>query len=521
MLCTLYLTSVNRYVIGVQYWKENGSCLKNYSEVISSRICIEFSSVSSLSAINESSCSSGTRTKRFRTRSNFMKNLISSLQLSIEEIIFHSAERNLLTDLESEKVSGRTRSEDATTNLPCHRGSTTMNRPTAFVFTFYVGIIFGLLSFVILSSRIDPTGMDSYTMLGLPTTTQAKKNLVSESANTVRGQCPLAVRKNVGLFDKSKRHNGDDLDNNFRDVILLVSCNYAYYNLLQNWEYLANELDLKWAVLALDEDLYEELGPKRAVPPGDDASVSGQQMYRRGNFNKLSCNKLKLVLEIAKNCDVDIVFSDVDNIFYKNPFEHDLGRLIRSKRYDYIYQSNREPTGGTPGTDRCLWGFPRLEGNTGFYYFSRKSKVLKEIYEATIQSCDDPDNKLDDQALFWREFWKKESDTTTTFDHCQYDEYLEPTKRNNLESAQQSGSSFGVCCMDPYYYPTGDHAKITGPHNKDPVTYHANQAHGYEKKIKKLIDSRWDHYGWDSSRTIDRRGGLLGKRAATKKYYFF
>ena len=53
-------------------------------------------------------------------------------------------------------------------------------------------------------------------------------------------------------------------------MILLVSSNYAYYNLLQNWEYLAKELGFKWAVLVLDEDLFEELGPKRAVPPGGD-----------------------------------------------------------------------------------------------------------------------------------------------------------------------------------------------------------------------------------------------------------
>ena len=57
---------------------------------------------------------------------------------------------------------------------------------------------------------------------------------------------------------------------------------------------------------------------------------------------------MKLVLEIAENCEVDVVFTDVDTIFYKNPFQHDLGRLIRSKRHDYIYQSNFEPTGVEP-----------------------------------------------------------------------------------------------------------------------------------------------------------------------------
>jgi hypothetical protein len=413
-----------------------------------------------------------------------------------------------MTDLESENASGRTRSENAARNLPlCHTVSTAMHPNKSLMPIFYAGIVFALWTFMILTSRLEHhPGTDRYIMIAPPvrgTRTQPKKL-------PVKGQCPFAVKKNVGVFDKLRRSE----DFKFRDVILLVSSNYAYYNLLQNWEYLAKELGLKWAVLALDEDLYEELGPERAVPPGgDNASVSGPQAFRKGDFNKMSCNKMKLVLEIAENCDVDVVFTDADNIFYQNPFHHDLGRLIRSKRQDYIYQSNFEPTGGTPGTDQCLWGNPRTEGNTGFYYFNRKSNVLKEIYEATLQSCNDPDNELDAQTLFWQTFWQKDdSKKTTTFHHCHHDEYLKPIKTKKLESEQQSGSSFRVCCMDPYYYPTGDHANIVGPHNKDPITYHANYVSGYQDKIEKLINSREDHYGWNASRTIDGHGGLLGSR---------
>ena len=33
-----------------------------------------------------------------------------------------------------------------------------------------------------------------------------------------------------------------------------------FINMLQNWEYLAQELNIKWAaLLALDDDLYDEL----------------------------------------------------------------------------------------------------------------------------------------------------------------------------------------------------------------------------------------------------------------------
>jgi hypothetical protein len=53
---------------------------------------------------------------------------------------------------------------------------------------------------------------------------------------------------------------------------------------------------------------------------------------------------------------------------YKNPFEHDFGCLVESQMYEYIYQSNFPPTGGKAGTNQCLHGNPRDEGNTGFLF---------------------------------------------------------------------------------------------------------------------------------------------------------
>jgi hypothetical protein len=329
-------------------------------------------------------------------------------------------------------------------------------------------------------------------------------------------QCPQAVQNQVGLFDTS--NSNSSVKDNFRDVVLLVSSNYAFYNMLQNWEYLAQELNIKWAVLALDDDLYDELGPERAIAPGN-FSVSGRLGFRKGGFGKLTCNKMRMVQSIAQNCDVDIVFTDVDNIFFKNPFEHDLGRLIESQVYEYIYQSNYPPTHGKAGTDRCLHGNPRNEGNTGFYFFNRKSELLNEIFQNTLRRCEEPENKLDDQELFWKELWKiNKSSPDGTFHHCDHSEHIDPSsvdlkrKKKKRKKKQRrrnvsQHAAFNYCCLDPYFYPTGKHDSI-GPINQDPITYHANWALSYEIKVQKLVSSRWDRHGWNESRYLHKHGGL-------------
>jgi len=308
----------------------------------------------------------------------------------------------------------------------------------------------------------------------------------------VNPQCPLAVRKNVGLFHPTGQIGYRE---KFPDVILLVACNYAYYDMLQNWEYLAKQLKLQWAVLALDDSLYSVLGPERAVSPGV-FSVSGSQRFRRGEFNKLSCNKMRMVMEVAKNCGTDIVFTDVDNIFYHNPFEHDLGRLIQSRRYDYIYQSNYDaPT--TPLQYECLQGKPRAEANTGFYYLSRKSATMKTVTNATLERCSHPRNRIDDQSLFWQEFWrvnKTSYQEGEIFHHCDVDEYVNPFT-HNLRASHEA--VFNFCCLDPYHYPVG---RPDPPSNNDPITYHANFVAGKTRKVIKLRRSRSDGYGFNQSR---------------------
>ncbi|KAG7365911.1 nucleotide-diphospho-sugar transferase [Nitzschia inconspicua] len=308
--------------------------------------------------------------------------------------------------------------------------------------------------------------------------------------------CPKAARNNVGVFNTTISNS--DVRNEFRNVIVLVSCNYAYYDMLLNWQYLARNLGLQWAVLALDEKLYNKLGEDHAISPGHDFSVSGVQKFRRGQFNKLSCNKMRMVMNVAQKCDVDVVFSDVDNIFYHNPFEHDFGRLIHSQRYEYIYQTNGAAP-AKPLQDDCLKGIHSVEGNTGFYYVSRKSAVVRGIVDSTLERCAQADNDLDDQSLFWREFHKvrrQRIEQNTPMHHCDVPEYLQPTTQNLVDAT--NASTFNYCCLDPYYYPVG---RPDPPRNKDPITYHANFVKGHNGKINKLRNSRDDGYGWDKTRT--------------------
>lgn len=319
-----------------------------------------------------------------------------------------------------------------------------------------------------------------------------KDEIVYETAEAE--SCPLAVRKNIGLFNKEKSNS--HVKDDFPDTILLVSSNYAYYDMLQNWEFLADEQDLKWAVLAMDQRLYDELGPERAVLTDTAFSTSGTSDFASKGFVTLTCNKLRMVLDIYEKCDLNIVFSDADNIFFKNPFEHDLGRLIQSNRYDYIYQPNKR-RGTGPHQHPCMKGDFDRENNTGFYYVRRKSEVFSSIMERTLTRCNDPENKIDDQTLFWYSYWyeKKKLGENANFHHC-------GSKEENLDiseslEAKSPVLSFDICCMDPYYYPIGQGGQ---PPNKDPVTFHANYVQGYKKKVKLLKKARGDKYGWDVKR---------------------
>ena len=168
---------------------------------------------------------------------------------------------------------------------------------------------------------------------------------VGSSASSLKsssGECPAVIEQARGIYKQD--HNNPR--STFDRVVLLTAANYGYYDILQNWEYLARAQGFQWAVLALDDRLYKEIGSTRAVPntSPEYAVRDGTVEWGTPGFTTVSCNKLRSVLRIMEDCDVDVVFSDCDNVFFRNPVDHDLGRMIQMGQYDYIYQVNEPLT---------------------------------------------------------------------------------------------------------------------------------------------------------------------------------
>jgi len=236
-----------------------------------------------------------------------------------------------------------------------------------------------------------------------------------------------------------------------------VTLNYGYYDLLQNWEWLANQHGLKWAVVAMDDALYKELGPERAVR-SDVSSKSEHAKFRQRSFNQISCNKMRIVQSIMKTCHVNVVFSDVDNIVLRDPFYgSELGNMIASNYFHYIYQPNLGKKGRRyqRGVDR----FPQ-EANTGFYYMSHASEFfVDEAIGQTLQACTDSKSRLDDQKLFWGVMndlkWKGDHGASKYIvKHCN-EEIVKNVLSRSLTKESLNPNDVPMCNMDGLEHPIG------------------------------------------------------------------
>lgn len=327
-------------------------------------------------------------------------------------------------------------------------------------------------------------------------------------------RCPLAVRRAVGVF----RDDDEEVSMNktqrrrkgWNTTVLLTAANFAYLDILQNWEFLARQQNLQWAVLALDWEIYQALGGNattaNVVMSDPRYAIPGARKFRQRGFNILSCNKMRQVLRILRECQVDVVFSDCDNVFLENPFTHDFGKLIRSRKFDYIYQPNQRVS--MPRSHPCLErGEIVKEGNTGFYYLSHTNAFYQELIEETLKKCEDPDNRIDDQTLFWTAFHRKgfglaEKDShlhSENITHCtgrDVDTIVKRGRRAKLSKFNKDRLA-RLCCLDGFDYPVGQGG---APENNRSITYHANYCAGKPKKIEKLKLARPDGYGWSASR---------------------
>ena len=129
--------------------------------------------------------------------------------------------------------------------------------------------------------------------------------------------------------------------------------------------------------------------------------------------------------------NLDIVFSDADNVFKSDPFlpSLSLGSMIRSGKYEYIYGRKIEPGGQKiQNLNPEVYHQEPIKANTGFYYVAggRKQDIVQRIFEISVEWCDRRPS-LDDQENFWdglvatRNKKSTEKGYVACFRHCDND----------------------------------------------------------------------------------------------------
>eukprot|EP00438_Fugacium_kawagutii_P020615 Skav206476 [mRNA] locus=scaffold1672:270019:270729:- [translate_table: standard] len=192
--------------------------------------------------------------------------------------------------------------------------------------------------------------------------------------------------------------------------------------MLTNWECFAKRSGLDWMVMAIDQELQTHLGERSFL-------ATGQQWGKAEAFNSplgfkvITCNKLRTILTILQETNLDIVFTDADNVFKSDPFlpSLSLGSMIRSQKYDYIYSRKIEPGGQNIfKLNPEVYHQEPIKGNTGFYYVSsRKPFLAQKMFEIGVEWCDRRPS-LDDQENFWDGFvaTRKKKSTEKGFIGC-------------------------------------------------------------------------------------------------------
>lgn len=279
----------------------------------------------------------------------------------------------------------------------------------------------------------------------------------------------------------------------FATTLLVTAANYAYFSIYQNWRCAASRWGLDWAVVANDDESYRHLGRDRALP------ILGRkvtEMVGWGNIklDHVGRNKMMTIVLLVNLTGLDVVFTDCDNVFLQDPFRVgvSLGDLIRSQKYQYLYQPELDKR-PRPG-----YRSPGDGGNTGFFYVagSRKGPNIQALFQAVVDKVDAQlvqNRGGADQPIFWQVF-------------------------NDLRASRGNGGKWGFKCvrncgdaascqapdvdtldycgLDPLVHPTGweDAAKWI-----DTIaTYHANYATNNDK-IKKL--EKVGGWGlWDSAK---------------------
>ena len=118
-----------------------------------------------------------------------------------------------------------------------------------------------------------------------------------------RESCPRPILDAIGIYSDVREGDPANLDHRastrlgLEDTLLLVSSNTGQGDLLDNWRHYADRLGVKYGIVAMDDELYSLLGAERAVLAGNVMATAASR-FRSLNFNAISCNKLRIVLDI-------------------------------------------------------------------------------------------------------------------------------------------------------------------------------------------------------------------------------
>jgi len=296
------------------------------------------------------------------------------------------------------------------------------------------------------------------------------------------GSEPLAARlqRHAGVY-RDKSHAPE-----LKNVLLLTAANSGYLEMLTNWECIAQRLGLDWMVIAIDSELQQHLGERSFSATGKEWQKA-EGFFSKGGFQLIACNKIRSVAEVLRSTNLDIVFSDGDNVFKSDPFlpTLTLGSMIRSGKYEYIYGRKIEP-----GNQKIqnfkpeIWHQEPNKGNTGFYYVAggRKQTIVQKVFDKGVAWCDSRPH-MDDQENFWDALFdsrrKKRSakDYVACFRHCDNNESC-----SGIEESQV----FNYCDMSPWEYILGCFTPASALEEPRMVAYHATHVVGWESKRKKL-----------------------------------
>ena len=305
---------------------------------------------------------------------------------------------------------------------------------------------------------------------------------ISKSKDALPTEQPLEerLRKHAGIYtDKTKAPE-------LKNVLLLTAANSGYLEMLTNWECFAKKLGLDWMVIAIDSDLNQHLGERSFSATGQEWTQA-EGFYSKVGFRVIACNKIRSVADVLRMTNLDIVFSDSDNVFKSDPFlpSLSLGSMIRSGKYEYIYGRKIEPGGQKiQNWNPDFYHQEPIKGNTGFYYVAgaRKQQIVQNVFDKGVQWCNNRPH-MDDQENFWdalvdsRKKKKSARDYVGCFRHCE---------SNSSCTGVEESLVFNYCDMSPWEYILGCFTPASVLEEPRMVSYHATHVVGWQSKRKKL-----------------------------------